>query len=71
MKSSFWFRKWKGRIMRKIIKEGLDMHFILEHLPSYCKALDSVPSNKGAKAVLEEGITISSVGNPWSSNTDG
>lgn len=57
--------------MRKIIKEGLDMYFILEPLPSYCKALDSVPSNKGAEVALEERITINSVWSPWSSNTDG
>lgn len=46
--------------MRKIIKEGLDMHFILEPLPCYCKAWDSVPSNKGTEVVLEKGITINS-----------
>lgn len=57
--------------MKKIIKEGLDMYFILEPLPSYCKALDSVPSNKKAEVPLEEGITINSVWSPWSSNTDG
>lgn len=42
--------------MRKIIKEGLDMHFVLEHLPSYCKALDSVPSNKGQKQFWKRGL---------------
>lgn len=47
------------------------MHFILEPLPSYCKAWDSVPSNKGAEVVLEEGVTINSVWSPWSSNPDG
>lgn len=57
--------------MRKIIKEGLDMHFILESLPSYCEALDSVPSNKGAEVALEEGVAINSVWSPWSPNTDG
>lgn len=57
--------------MKKITKEGLDMHFILEPLPSCCEALDSVPSNTGAEVALEEGITINSVWHPWSPNTDG
>lgn len=47
--------------MRKIIKEGLDMYFILEPLPSYCKALDSVPSNKGAEVALEERKSLESM----------
>lgn len=50
---------------------GARSAFILEHLTSNCEALDSVPSNKGAEALLEERITISSVWNPLSSNADG